>query len=72
MFQKKAFGKKVLSFMQGFKSANLTICKFGNLAKMALFYPFKKSRFCFGQNTLAKNEIIYPKNVRAKVAMDFT
>ena len=24
------------------------------------------------QSTLAKNEIIYPKNVRAKVAMDFT
>jgi hypothetical protein len=23
-------------------------------------------------NTLAKTEIIYPKNVRAKVAMDFT
>ena len=26
----------------------------------------------YTKNTLAKTEIIYPKNVRAKVAMDFT
>jgi hypothetical protein len=25
-----------------------------------------------GRSTLAKNEIIYPKNVEAQVAMDFT
>ena len=27
---------------------------------------------CNYRGTLAKTEIIYPKNVRAKVAMDFT
>jgi hypothetical protein len=32
----------------------------------------QKSNFTPKYNTLAKTEIIYPKNVRAKVAMDFT
>ena len=33
---------------------------------------YLRSEFLFDHFTLAKTEIIYPKNVRAKVAMDFT
>ena len=32
----------------------------------------KTTKTVFKRDTLAKNKIIYPKNVRAKVAMDFT
>ena len=39
------------------------------LAGLAIYL---RSEFLFDHFTLAKTEIIYPKNVRAKVAMDFT
>ena len=43
-------------------------------AAVAAFGPYVSHRAAvFGAlYTLAKTEIIYPKNVRAKVAMDFT
>jgi 5-bromo-4-chloroindolyl phosphate hydrolysis protein len=40
--------------------------------KIFVFFE-KKNNICIGiLYTLAKTEIIYPKNVRAKVLMDFT
>ena len=33
---------------------------------------WSKDLFRNGRNTLAKTEIIYPKNVEAQVAIDFT
>ena len=50
-------------------AAELNVFLHSMLKKKVLKTRFNLKMEC---HTLAKTEIIYPKNVRAKVAMDFT
>ena len=44
----------------------------GIFGTVGLVLPTVPLTFCRKASTLAKTEMIYPKNVRAKVVLDFT